>query len=49
MLQLGHADHDGSGTNVMTDAKALREALTYQLRNRRMKHPDNLQLLNELS
>jgi transposase len=47
-LQLWHAPHDGSATDVVTDAKALREALTYQLRDRPLKDPDNQRLLNEL-
>jgi transposase len=47
-LQLWHAYHDGSATDFVTDAKALREELTYQLRDRRLKDPDNQRLLNEL-
>jgi hypothetical protein len=48
-LQLWHAYHDGSATDSVTDAKAPREALTYQLRDRPLKDPDNQRLLNELS
>jgi transposase len=47
-LQLWHAYHDGSATDFVTDAKALREELTYQLRDRPLKDPDNQRLLNEL-
>ena len=47
-LQLWHAYHDGSVTDFVTEAKALREELTYQLRNRLLKDPDNQRLLNEL-
>jgi hypothetical protein len=47
-LQLWHAYHDGSAVDFVTDAKALREELAYQLRDRRLKDPDNQRLLNEL-
>jgi hypothetical protein len=47
-LQLWHAYHDGSATDFVTDAKALREELTYQLRDRRLRDPDHPQRLNEL-
>jgi transposase len=47
-LQLWHAYHEGSATDFVTDAKALREELTYQLRDRRLKDADNQRLLNEL-
>jgi transposase len=47
-LQLWHAYHDGSATDFVTDAKALREELTDQLRDRPLKDPDNQRLLNEL-
>lgn len=47
-LQLWHAYHDGSATDVVTDAKALRDELTYQLRDRPLKDPDNQRLLTEL-
>lgn len=47
-LQLWHAHHDGSATDFVTDAKALREELTYQLRDRPLKAPDHQRRLNEL-
>jgi transposase len=47
-LQLWHAYHDGSVADFVTEAKALREELTYQLRDRRLKDSDNQRLLNEL-
>jgi transposase len=47
-LQLWHAYHDGSATDFVTEAKALREELTYRLRHRLLKDPDNQRLLNEL-
>jgi transposase len=47
-LQLGHAYHDGSATDFVTDAKALRDELTYQRRARPLQDPDNQRLLNEL-
>jgi hypothetical protein len=47
-LQLWHDDHDGTVTDFATEAKALREELTYQLRDRPLKDPDNQRLLNEL-
>jgi hypothetical protein len=47
-LQLWHDDHDGTVTDFATEAKALREELTYQLRDRPLKDPDNRRLLNEL-
>ena len=43
-----HAYHDGTATDFVTEAKALREELTYQLRDRRLQDPDNQRLLNEL-
>jgi hypothetical protein len=47
-LQLWHDSHDGAVTDFATEAKALREELTYQLRDRPLKDPDNQRLLNEL-
>jgi transposase len=47
-LQLWHAYHDGTATDFVTEAKALQEELTYQLRDRRLKDADNQRLLNEL-
>jgi hypothetical protein len=47
-LQLWHAYNDGSATDFVTEAKALREELTYRLRHRLLKDPDNQRLLNEL-
>jgi transposase len=47
-LQLWHDDHDGTVTDVATEAKVLREDLTSQLRDRPLKDPDNQRLLNEL-
>jgi hypothetical protein len=47
-LQLWHAYHDGTATDFVTEAKALQEELTYQLRNRRLQDRDNQRLLNEL-
>jgi hypothetical protein len=35
-------------TDFVTEAKALQEELTYQLRDRPLKDPDNQRLLNEL-
>ena len=46
--QLWHAYHDGAATDVATQAKALREALTDQRRDRRLKDPDHQRRLNEL-
>jgi len=47
-LQLWHDHRDGTVTDFATEAKALQEALTYQLRDRRLQDPDNQRLLNEL-
>lgn len=47
-LQLWHDYHDGAATDFATQAKALREELTYQLRDRLLKDPDNQRLLHEL-
>jgi transposase len=47
-LQLWHAYHDGTATDFVTEAKALQEELTYQLRDRRLCDADNQRLLNEL-
>ena len=47
-LALWHAYHDGTATDFKTEAEALQAELTYQLRDRRLKDPDNQRLLNEL-
>jgi transposase len=47
-LALWHAHHDGTVTDFKVEAEALRAELTYQLRDRRLKDPDNQRLLNEL-
>jgi hypothetical protein len=47
-LQRWHAYHDGSATDFVTDAKALREALTSQRRDRPLKAPENQRRLNAL-
>jgi hypothetical protein len=47
-LQLWHDDHDSTATDFATEAKAVREELTYQLRDRPLKDRDNQRLLNEL-
>jgi hypothetical protein len=47
-LQLWHAYHQGMVPDFPTEAKALQEEITYQLRNRRLRDPDNQRLLNEL-
>ena len=47
-LQLWHDYHHGTVTDFATEAKALREELTYQLRDRPLKDADNQRLLNEL-
>jgi hypothetical protein len=47
-LQLWHAYHEGTVADFATEAKALQKELTYQLRNRPLKDPDNQRRLNEL-
>ncbi len=47
-LQLWHDSRDGTVTDFTTEAKALQEAITYHLRDRRLQDPDNQRLLNEL-
>jgi transposase len=47
-LALWHAHHDGTVTDFKVEAEALQAELTYQLRDRRLKDPDNQRLLNEL-
>jgi transposase len=47
-LQRWHDDRDGPVTDFRTEAKAVQEDLTYQLRDRRLQDPDNQRLLNEL-
>ena len=39
--QLWHAYHDGAATDFVPEAKAVREELTSQLRNRPRKDPDH--------
>ena len=46
-LQLWHAYHDGTVTDFATAAKALREELTSQLRDRPLKDPENQRRLKE--
>ena len=43
-----HDDHDGTVTDVATEAKVLREALTAQRRDRPLKDPDHQRRLHEL-
>jgi hypothetical protein len=47
-LQLWHAYHEGTGADFATEAKALQEELTSQLRDRPLKDPDTQRLLNDL-
>jgi hypothetical protein len=47
-VQLWHAYRESSVPDFPTEAKALQEELTYQLRDRRLRDPDNQRLLNEL-
>ena len=47
-LQRWHDDRDGPVTDFRTEAKAVQEDLTYQLRDRRLQDPDHQRLLNEL-
>jgi transposase len=47
-LELWHAYRDGRRTDFKVDAEALQEEITYQLRHRSLKDPDNQRLLNEL-
>jgi transposase len=47
-VQLWHAYRDGPVPDFPTEAKALQEERTYQLRDRRLRDPDNQRLLNEL-
>jgi hypothetical protein len=47
-LQLWHDYHDGPVTDFATEAKALREEITYHLRDRPLQDADNQRLLNEL-
>jgi transposase len=47
-LALGHAPHDATVTDVNVAAEALQAELTYQLRARHLKDPDNQRLLNAL-
>jgi len=45
---LWHAYHEGVAPDFVTAAKAVQEALTYQLRPRRLQDRDNHRLRNEL-
>jgi hypothetical protein len=47
-VQLWHASRQGTVPDVLTAAKALQEELSYQLRDRRRREPDNQRLRNEL-
>jgi transposase len=47
-LELWHAYRDGRRTDFKVDAEVLQEEITYQLRHRSLKDPDNQRLLNEL-
>jgi transposase len=47
-LELWHAYHDGKRAGFAAQAQQLQAALTYQLRDRPLKDPDNQRLLNEL-
>jgi transposase len=47
-LALWHAHRDGTVTDFKVEAEALQAELTYHLRDRRLKDPDNQRLLNEL-
>jgi transposase len=47
-LALWHNHRDGHVTDFKADAEALQAEITYQLRDRRLKDPDNQRLLNEL-
>jgi transposase len=47
-LALWHKQRGGHGTDWKVDAEALQAEITYHLRDRRLKDPDNQRLLNEL-
>jgi hypothetical protein len=47
-LALWHAYRDGQRTDYKVNVEALQEEITYQLRHRSLKDPDNQRLLNEL-
>jgi transposase len=47
-LALWHNHRDGHVTGFKVDAEALQAEITYHLRDRRLKDPDNQRLLNEL-
>jgi transposase len=47
-LALWHKHQDGPGTDFKVEAEALQAEITDQLRDRRLKDPDNQRLLNEL-
>jgi transposase len=47
-LELWHAYHQGKCQGFAAQAQQLKAALTYQLRDRPLKAPDNQRLLNEL-
>jgi transposase len=47
-MELWHAYRDGHRKDYKAEAEALQEEITYHLRNRTLKDPDNQRLLNEL-
>lgn len=47
-LELWHEHRAGHVTDFKVEAEALQQAMTYQLRDRRLRDPDNQRLLNEL-
>jgi transposase len=47
-LDLWHAYRDGQRPDFKADAEAMQGEITYHLRDRRLKDPDNQRLLNEL-
>lgn len=47
-LDLWHAYQAGRAPEFTPEAQQVQEAITYQLRDRRLKNPDNQRLLNEL-
>jgi transposase len=47
-LTLWHRHRDSPMTDFKVEAEALQAEITYQLRDRRLKDPDNQRLLNEL-
>jgi hypothetical protein len=47
-LQLWHAYREGMAPNFLTEAKAVQEEMTYQLRDRRLKDANHQRLLDAL-